>query len=128
LSERDGLLLTAGDLHLVQLRTRRPVLLDGGGLDALPYAIEAAPETERILRDVYGIDLLNPPEEARFRGSVPPEFTKQVWENYSPQEWDRIAERYGVRQVLTPGGWQLQLPVAVRKGALIVYDIPDISP
>jgi hypothetical protein len=128
LSERDGLLLTAGDLHLVQLRTRRPVLLDGGGLDALPYAIEAAPETERILRDVYGIELLNPPEEARFRGSVPPEFTKQVWENYSPQEWDRIAERYGVRQVLTPGGWQLQLPVAVRKGALIVYDIPDISP
>jgi hypothetical protein len=128
LSERDGLLLTAGDLHLVQLRTRRPVLLDGGGLDALPYAIEAAPETERILREVYGIDLLNPPEEARFRGSVPPEFAKQVWEMYSPQEWDRIAERYGVRQVLTPGAWQLQLPVAVRKGALIVYDIPDISP
>ena len=26
-----GLLLTAGDLHLIQLTTRRPVLLDGGG-------------------------------------------------------------------------------------------------
>ena len=128
LSERDGVLLTAGDLHLVQLRTRRPVLLDGGGLDALPYAIEAAPEMERILRDVYGVDLLNPPEEARFRGSVPPEFSKQVWEKYSPQEWDRIAERFGVRQVLTPGAWQLQLPVAIRKGGLIVYDIPNISP
>ena len=128
LSEGAGLLLTGGDLHLVQLRTRRPVLLDGGGLDALPYAIEAAPETERILRDVYGIDLLNPPEEARFRGAVPPEFAKQVWENYSRQEWVGIARRYGVRQVLTPGTWQLQLPVAIRKGALIVYDIPDISP
>jgi hypothetical protein len=128
LSVGDGLLLTAGDLHLVQLRTRRPVLLDGGGLDALPYAIEAAPEMERILREVYGVDLFNPPEEARFRGAVPPEFTKQVWEGYTPQGWDRIAEQFGVRQVLTPGTWQLQLPVAIRKGRLIVYDIPDISP
>jgi hypothetical protein len=128
LSERDGLLLTGGDLHLVQLRTRRPVLLDGGGLDALPYAIEAAPEMERILREVYGVDLLSPPEEAHLRGTVPPEFTKQVWENYSLQEWNRIAERFGVRQVLTPGHWELKLPVAVRKNALIVYDIPDISP
>jgi hypothetical protein len=128
LSKRDGLLLTGGDLHLVQLRTRRPILLDGGGLDALPYAIEAAPEMERILREVYGVELLSPPEEARYRGTVPSEFTRQVWEHYSPEQWDRIAERFGVRQVLTPGDWELKLPVVVRKGALIVYDIPDISP
>jgi hypothetical protein len=46
-----GLLLTAGDMHLVQLQTRRPVLLDGGGLDRLPYSIAAAPQMVAILRD-----------------------------------------------------------------------------
>jgi hypothetical protein len=127
LSDGRGLLLTGGDLHLVQLRSRRPVLLDGGGLDALPYAVESAPEMDRILREVYGVDLLNPPEEARFRGSIPPEFTRVVWQSYSREQWEALASRFGVRQVLTPGDWELKLPVAVRNRGLTVYDIPDIS-
>ena len=128
LSEGRGLLLTGGDLHLVQLRTRRPVLLDGGGLDALPYAIESAPEMDRILREVYGVNLLRPPEEARIRGSVPPEFTRTVWQSYTREQWEGVAEKFGVRQVLTPGDWELNLPVAVRNRTLTVYDIPYISP
>jgi len=127
LSDGRGLLLTGGDLHLVQLRSRRPVLLDGGGLDALPYAVESAPEMDRILREVYGVDLLNPPEEARFRGSIPPEFTRAVWQSYSREQWEAVASRFGVRQVLTPGDWELKLLVAVRNRGLTVYDIPDIS-
>ena len=128
LSEGRGLLLTGGDLHLVQLRTRRPILLDGGGLDALPYAVESAPEMDRILREVYGVDLLNPPDEARFRGSIPPEFTRTVWQSYSRERWEALASRFGVRQVLTPGDWDLKLPVAVRNRTLTVYDIPYNSP
>ncbi len=127
LSQRPGLLLTGGDLHLVQLRSRRPVLLDGGGLDALPYAIESAPEMERILRDVYGVELLDPPDEARLRGVIPAEFTREVWQSYSLEQWQRIASRFDVRQVLTPGTWELKLPVAVRNKTLTVYDIPDFS-
>jgi hypothetical protein len=123
-SERPGLLLTGGDLHLIQLRTRRPVLLDGGGLDALPYAIEAAPATERILRDVYAIDLLNPPEEARHLGALPQAFVKAAWEGYTPDRWRQIGEQYGVTDVLTSGDWTLQLPVVVRNRWFTVYDIP----
>lgn len=127
LSEGRGLLVTGGDLHLVQLRSRRPVLLDGGGLDALPYAVESAPAMDRILREVYGVDLLNPPDEARFRGSIPPEFTRAVWQSYTREQWEALASRFGVEQVLTPGDWDLNLPVAVRNRSLTVYDIPDIS-
>jgi hypothetical protein len=123
LSQQSGLLLSGGDLHLIQLRSRRPVLLDGGGLDALPYATEAAPEMERILRRVYGIELLNPPEEARLRGTIPPELTRRIWEAYSPDEWQRIATEFGVRQVVTPHDWTLQLPLEVRSRTLSVYDI-----
>ena len=128
LSEGKGLLLTGGNLHLVQLRTRRPVLLDGGGLDALPYTLEAAPEMERILRDVYSVELFDPPEEARLGGAVPPAFVKDAWERYPRERWQAIAAEYDVVQVLTPGDWDLKLPVHVRNRTYTVYDIPHTSP
>jgi hypothetical protein len=118
-----GLLLTAGDLHLIQLRTRRPVLLDGGGLDGLLYSLEAGPEMERILREVYGIDLLNPPEEARGAGRIPPIANRQVWESYSTEKWRDIARVFHVTQVLTYPDWTLHLPVAAHSRRLLLYDI-----
>jgi hypothetical protein len=115
--------LTAGDLHLIQLRTRRPVLLDGGGLDGLLYSLEAGPEMERILRDVYGIDLLNPPKEARGAGRIPPIANRRVWESYSPEKWREIARDFHVTQVLTYPDWTLNLPIAAHSRRLLLYDI-----
>jgi len=92
-ADGQGLLLTGGNLHLVQLRTRRPVLLDGGGLDGIAYSISAAPQMERILRDVYGVDYFHPPEEARRTGAVPSTFSFKVWEARSPDEWQAIGTR-----------------------------------
>lgn len=119
-----GLLLTGGDLHLIQLRTRRPVLLDGGGLDGLTYALEGAPAMDRILRDVYGVDLFNPPAEAWKTGMVPAAFNRGVWEQYSLERWQQIRTRYQVTQVLTPAGWQLQLPTAAQNLQFRLHDIP----
>jgi hypothetical protein len=119
-----GLLLTAGDLHLIQLRTRRPVLLDGGGLDGLLYSLEGGPEMERILRDVYGVDLLNPPEEARGAGRIPPIANRHAWERYSPDKWQDIKRAFGVTQVLTYPDWSLNLPVAAHSRRFVLYQIP----
>jgi len=63
-AEGSGLLLTANGVRLVQLKTRRAVLLDTSGFDGLAYSLEAAPRMIHILRDVYDIDLLSPPAEA----------------------------------------------------------------
>lgn len=119
-----GLLLTGGDLHLVQLRTRRPVLLPGGGLDGLAYAPESAPALDQILRDVYEIDLFNPPEDAHRRGAVPPEFNRQVWQGYAPERWAAIKGKYNVTQILVPADWNLTLPVVAYGRRLLLYDIP----
>jgi hypothetical protein len=51
-----------------------------------------------------------------------------VWQSYSLDKWRAVAASFGVRQVLTPGDWELKLPVAVRNRTLTVYDIPDNSP
>jgi hypothetical protein len=119
-----GILLTGGDLHLIQLRTRRPVLLAGGGLDGLAYSLEAAPAMDRILKDVYGIDLFNAPEEARFRGMVPPEFNRRVWQGYSTDRWRQIKAEYNVTQVLVPSDWALELPISAQSRRYLLYDIP----
>jgi hypothetical protein len=119
-----GLLATAGDLHLVQLRTRRPVLLDGGGLDGLPYALAAAGEMEQILRDVYGIDFFSPPEDARGSGSIPRVSNRTTWEDYSVEKWMQLRRTYGISQVLAYADWELALPIVARDPAHVLYRIP----
>jgi hypothetical protein len=124
-SENRGLLLTGANLYLVQLRTRRPLLLNGGGLDGLPYSIEAAPATDRILRDVYGIDLFKPPAEALKSGVIPSQANELVWEGYTRRRWQEIKRTYGVTQVLAYDTWSLDLPVAAQGHGLRLHDIPD---
>ena len=68
---RPGVLLLAGDLHLIQLRTRRPVLLDTGALDTVMYSLETGAAMQRMLRDIYGLDLFNPPPDAVGAGRIP---------------------------------------------------------
>jgi hypothetical protein len=120
-----GPLLTGGDLFMIQLRTRRPVVLDGGALDVLPYAVESGPEMDRVLRGVYGIDLFNPPAEARGGGRVPAGANRQVWTALSRDRWRQLAREYGFRQVLTPAGWTLDLPIVASSPAFVLYAIAD---
>jgi hypothetical protein len=119
-----GMLLTAGSLDLIQLKTRRPVLLNGGGLDGLPYAPESGPAVERILRDVYEIDFFNPPEAARGKGAVPSAFNRAAWETFSVERWQQIRQTFGVTEVLTPGDWQLPLTLIAGDASYRLYQLP----
>ena len=124
-SRGTGMLLTAGDLHLMQMRTRRPVLIDGGGLDGLPYALSGAPQTERILRDVYGLEFFHPPGEARGVGMIPPSVNRPIWEQYSTDRWREIRRAYNVTQVLTYNDWTLRLPLVAQNASYLLYEIPE---
>lgn len=121
----ESLLVTGGDLRLIQLRTRRPVLLDGGGLDGLAYALEAGPAMTDILRDVYAIDLFHPPEEGRGAGSIPRFTNRKAWEGYSLQKWREIRRTYKVGEVLTEADWTLTLPTVAEGHQLRLYRIPN---
>ena len=121
---REGHLATAGDLSLVQLRTRRPVLVDGLTLDSLPYAIESGPTVASVLRTVYDMDLLAPPAAARRGGKIPNVPNREAWERFDLARWQEIRERYDVRDVLTFGDWTLALPLVVSSPALRLYTIP----
>src|SRR5205085_11700117 len=100
-------------------------LLDGGGLDALPYAKESGPAMNRILLDVYGIDLLSPPEDALHGGVVPDASNKGTWQGYSRAKWQAIRQTYDVTQVVTDESWTLDLPVTAQGHGMRLYRIPQ---
>jgi hypothetical protein len=124
--DRSGLIATGSAYSLIQLRTRRPVLLDSGALDTLSYAPESGPEMARILRDVYDLDLLHPPAGFR-RGSaaIPPDHNKRVWEGFTLERWQEIRRTWGVTQVLTSADHDLRLPVAAQIESYRLYRIPE---
>ena len=121
-----GLIATDGSFHLAQLVTRRPILINAGALDTLSYAPESALEMNRILLDVYGLDLLEPPAGiVPGQGLIPDDFNKPVWERYSREKWQEIRRVYNVTQVLTRASYELDLPVAAQLRGVRLYSIPE---
>jgi hypothetical protein len=120
-----GVIVLAGDLHLFQLKTRRPVLIDSGALDTVMYSLETGGAMRRIFSEVYGLDLFNPPPDAVGSGRIPPLAHQKTWEGYSIDDWRRIRRTFGVTQVIAYADWALQLPVASQSRRLLLYDIPE---
>ena len=119
-----GTLLTASNLWLVQLRTRRPVLLEGGTLDTLPYAVEAGPFVSRVLQDVYGVSFFDPPDAGRHLGQLARSFGRERWEQFTLDDWRAISEKYGVTDVIVYRDWTLALPQQTQSRTLALYRIP----
>jgi hypothetical protein len=120
-----GVLLVAGDLHLIQLRTRRPILLDTGALDTVMYSLDTGAAMQRMLKEIYGLDLSNPPPDAVGAGRIPALSHRETWQNYSPEKWRAIRRDFGVTQVLAYADWALQLPLVSQSRRLLLYDIPE---
>ena len=118
----DGLLLTGSDLYLVQLKSRRPVLLDGGALNWLPYVPEGAPAVERILLDVYGINEFQSSVGAR--GRLEPESGKGLWTQRSQSEWQQLRMQFNVTDVIVYDEWELGLPLVKKGFGYSLYHIP----
>ncbi|MCI0413293.1 hypothetical protein L0222_10905 [bacterium] len=123
-SRGNDLLLTASDLHLIQLRTRRPVVLDGGQLDILPYTYESGPEMTRILKEVYGVSFSDPPPEAKRTARIRVNAHRTLWEKRDRKNWQQLAAKFGPTQVLTYPDWKLALPVVAQNHNFLLYQIP----
>jgi hypothetical protein len=120
-----GLLLVGPGLETVQLRTRRPLLLDPSALDMLPYVPSAGPAVEEILRNAYGIDFFHPPGQALAGGVIPDKPVRELFARRTPDEWREIRARFGVSEVLVQPEWKLRLPALARGGGYALYALPE---
>ena len=125
-SRGEGLLITAGAMQFIQLRTRRPLLLNTGALDQITIVPSSGPEMTRVLDQVYGIDLFNPPEDIKRTrpGGLLPDSARALWESRSTADWQAIAQEFNATQILTHGETQLQLPEIARNDTFALYQIP----
>lgn len=124
ISQRKGTIISGPGIFWLMLKTRRPVLLNGG-MGIYNYAPEASLEAENILKKVYGIDFLNPPLEILNHGrELPPEKIKPLWETRTLKEWQIIKEEFNAMDVITQSDWQLNLPKIAENKEYILYTIP----
>jgi hypothetical protein len=121
-----GMVVVGGDIPYIQLRTRRPVLINNSGLDGLPYSAAGGPHMARVLMDVYGIDLLAPRDEPM--SVVPSVPNRHLWEQFSAEKWRSIKRTYHVTQVVTYEDWTLNLPLIADNGEYRLFEIPDDGP
>jgi hypothetical protein len=120
-----GLLLLGPGLEWIQLRTRRPLLLDPSALDILPYALAAGPDMEAILREAYGVDFFQPPAGALHTARIPVEPVKTLWQGRSEEEWRAVRARFRASEVLVASDWRLRLPELARGAGFALYRLPE---
>lgn len=120
----DGLIAVAPAVETAQAMTQRPIVLDPMALDMLPYALAGAPEVERILGDLYGIEYFDPPGSALQQGVVPYGMAKRIWESRAAVGWRATASRIGFTHVLAPAQWTIDLPLVAKSGVYALYRVP----
>ena len=117
-----GLMLVSSDLELMQLRTRRPIVIEPPDL-TVPYSLDVVPLMDEILRNIYGFELLGPRTEKKNDTPTALDF----WKRRSGREWEELAAKFGFTQVVTPVNSHLNLPIQdiieTYWGTLMVYNV-----
>ena len=85
----------------------KPILLDTQSLDFIPYHPYLVDSVFEILKDVYGVDLSNPP--IRNNPYIPDNFTKDIFEKREKSKWLSLSKKYNAYHVVVPSRWELKL-------------------
>jgi hypothetical protein len=126
IAQGKGMILTGSDINLIQLRTRRPVLLDGEDLDlAINYFPATGSSVENILRKAYGVELVNPSCDIRKarHGGLLKSSGKELWESRTPQQWKSLGKELGVTSVVCYKDWNLQMVENAHNDNFSLYTI-----
>lgn len=127
-SQGTGLALTASRIELLQLQTRRGVLLYGAAMNQLTYVPDSAPKMNEILRRIYGDDLLSPRPPGWVRcGGLMMDSGRGLWAEREPEEWIRLAREFGFSDVVTYADWTVKLPLVARNNKYALYRVPDAA-
>lgn len=121
-----GALLTGSSIRTIQLKTGRPVVMDGAAMNQLPYVPESALSMNHILKHVYGDDILAPRPAwwKRERGGLMDDSGKELWQRRSVAEWQDLARDFGFTEVMSFSHWKLKLPEIARYRHLVLYAVP----
>ena len=118
-----GYILPAAGLLFPQLSVRRPALFYPGCIDIASYFPEYLPRLNRMSRDIYGLDLRDPLPQGK-RESWISQAHRTVWEQRTRQQWQALAGKYPIRDLIVPADWILDLPMKASNCTYAYYVIP----
>lgn len=118
-----GVLLTAGSFVIVeQIFSGRPILVFGGALNWWVINFPThVPRLRTLVKEVYGLDIF----DSSFQMNIDAKATWDVWETWDIKRWKTLSTNHTVKNVVTPVGWRLNLPVVARSRWHLLYEIPD---
>ncbi len=90
-------------------KTEKPILLHTESLDFIPYHPYLVNKFFDILREIYEIDDLVPPN--RNNPSLSDEYIKKIFENKSNEDWSQINKKYNIDFIIVPKNWNLNLEI-----------------
>jgi hypothetical protein len=117
---RPGFLLPCDGLWALgrlQLRTRRPLLLDPIQINMLAKVPDSGPRMADILRVAYDIDLVAGPKRS----------IGDAWSGFDLARWRRIGRELGVTDVLVSSSTVLPLTLVAQGPLVALYTIPPES-
>ena len=107
-SKTDGYFITTSETRrYIHTMSLKPILLDTQSLDFIPYHPYLVDSVFEILKDVYGVDLSNPP--IRNNPYIPDNFTKDIFEKREKSKWLSLSKKYNAYHVVVPSRWELKL-------------------
>jgi len=116
LKNYQGVLLTTAPfwtLAPLQLRSNRELLVDLSQLNGIYYAPQSIPKAREALQDIFHMDLCHP--------DYKPGNIADVLESKSFKEWQRIALKYKITNILTPGSLILNIPLCFQNKRYRLY-------
>jgi len=116
----NGYVLTNNSLsRLVLHDLKKPILVDIGQLDFLPYHKYLADEVKEIIQDVYKVDFKKPPIL-----NAPYLDDKTIHNNFSKislDEWKQISEKFNIKFIVLPEEVKMMLTPYLNFNNLNVY-------
>lgn len=108
-----GVLLTPFWTLNYQEKTGQPVFATFETPLLIPYIPALGPTIEKMVSDAYGV-----------RFGEPWSWKLDLWVTRSEAEWERLAQTYGIKYVLSTPDYPLQLPEIMRGEHRVLYEIP----
>lgn len=109
-----GVLLTPFWTLNYQEKTGQPVFATFETPLLIPYMPQLGPTIEKMVTDAYGV-----------RFGAPWSWKLDLWMSRSTEEWQRLAETYGIRYVLSTPDYPLALPELMRGENRVLYEISE---
>ncbi len=120
--ETTGYFITTSEtVSYISQYSSKPFLLNTQSLDFLPYHPYLLKDVFEMLKDIYGVDINNPPNQND--PSIPDEFIKKKFEEKEKTDWEYIKEKYNSTYVAVPSNWRINLSLFKNNDFYSIYRI-----